>query len=304
MKKLLLILLCLPLLFNSCRTINIKEGMMLKNSEYDYEKYSKYIIESTLNDKEKLTNITHNVINTENENVYSDTTINLKRKFKSINDSISMEYFVFEPNRIKQIGIFYLCAGCNVLNFIEHLSKLSSETNSKIYVLHYRDYGKSEGNISFDTQFNDNQFFINDIIQSEDSINFIVGYSLGTVFATYSAVDNKIDELYLLATFSNVEQMLKQAIRSFTKGIRIIYRPFLKIQIAESLLRISNLNKIKNYEGNLTIIHGNKDMQTPYKGAVSMYEECLSKNKKLFTIKNGGHEMSAEHWNKLNDLLK
>ena len=81
-----------------------------------------------------------------------------------------MEYFVFKPKNADKVGVYFLGNGSNIFNFTDNLFELSDKTNSKIYVLNYRGYGKSDGTPSFKTQFDDDNYFYNYIKKNENKI--------------------------------------------------------------------------------------------------------------------------------------
>jgi len=84
-------------------------------------------------------------------------------------------------------------------------------------------------------------------------------------FATYSAVDNNINTLYLLAPVSSTEQMRRNVKKQNTKGAKTLMRAFIKMTAEDYLLSISNTDKIKNYKETLIVFHGTNDKMLPYK---------------------------------------
>ena len=59
--------------------------------------------------------------------------------------------------------------------------------------------------------------------------------------------------------------------------------------------------KIKNYHGNLLLIHGTNDTNLPYSMSEKILKNCPSNSKKLITVKDGDHyaAFKKENWNKL-----
>ena len=103
----------------------------------------------------------------------------------------------------------------------------------------------------------DNAAFINHIEGVEKGpLDFAIGYSLGSVFATYAAVEQEWQTLYLLAPFSNTTQMFKRIEKQYRPGLKALFRPFVKVTAADYLLGISNSEKIKQYKGRLVVFHG------------------------------------------------
>lgn len=282
--------------------------MAFVESKYNYSTFSNAIEQSNTSDIQKklFLSAANKIVNTNDEEIIRVGRVNLKRRFQKLNDSITLEYFTFEPKETKKAGVFYLGNGMSILQVAEKLFELSSRTNSKIYVLHYRGTGKSEGKPSFKTQFLDNQKFISTMLSAVSKpLNFAIGYSLGSVFATYSAVDNNINSLYLLAPVSSTEQMLKNVKKQNTTGAKALMRPFINMTAEDYLLSISNTNKIKNYKGNLVVFHGTNDKMLPYKMGMDVYNSYPG-NKEFIQMKDGNHgaPFEKEHWDTLIDKIK
>jgi len=172
----------------------------------------------------------------------------LKRNFFKPNDSIQLEYFEFIPKNYTKTGLFFLGNGSNVLRVRKELEELAKKSSIKMYVLNYRGYGKSDGSPSFKTQFKDNANFFNFITEKDhQKPKVVIGYSLGTIAASYLAEENNLEQLYLIAPFSDAEETIAFLKKNQTKGAKAIFRPFFKFSVDEHLLKISNIEKIKNY---------------------------------------------------------
>jgi pimeloyl-ACP methyl ester carboxylesterase len=306
MKNLTLFLIILHLI--SCKTINITETGVLKTSKYNFEAYNKSLQESNLSGDEKvyMTGVLTNLVKTDKENILNNEMLTIRRKFFQLNDTIKLEYFEFEPKLFTKTGMYFLGNASSVADNFSELEKLSVETQSKLYVLNYRGYGKSDGSPSFKTLYSDNQSFLNYIELSKPKINFIIGHSFGTVSATCLAVDNKVENLVLLAPFSNTKDFLAITKKQFTKGIKSVTRPFLKLTTDDYLQNISNTEKIKQYTGRLLISHAKDDEWLPYKMGQAIFNNCSSSKKELITIEKGGHFAPFEsgNWKEITERLK
>ena len=303
-----ILILALLGLFQSCKTIKVQEKWAFGSSEYSKEQLDKNLEKSNVSsiDKELGQKSIETVLNTEKEFIIEKENVKLKRYFYLIDDTISIEYFVFQPEKTNKVGLFYMGNSSNIFDFADNLFRLSSQTKSKIYVINYRGYGKSKGTPSFSTQFSDNSLITNEIIQKQNKLDFVIGFSLGSVFASYTATENKTDALYLLAPFSNTKELFKYFKKQNTSGIKSLFRPFIKFSADEYLLNVSNTEKIKSYKGKLIIMHGNEDKQLPYFMGQNLYKNSISLNKELITIDNGKHwsPMLQENWNMLINKIK
>lgn len=295
-------------LLAACKPIQVPENWAFTQSKYNYEKQLKRVAESKISDEEKavLSKSAALIVNSEAEVIQEWENVTLKRRFAYSNDSIRAEYFIFEPTIINRNALFFLGNGSSIFNFATNLFQLAAQTNSRIYVINYRGYGNTNGVPSFKTQFFDNQHFIDSIVKKQSRIDYIVGYSLGSVFATHAAYDNQIDELYLLAPFSNATEIIGHLKKQYTRGLKVIVRPFIRLTAEDYLTRISNTEKITKYLGRLTIFHGTKDDQLPYFMGKHLYEISHSQRKELITIRNGGHGaiFKTENWSQLIDRIK
>lgn len=138
---------------------------------------------------------------------------------------------------------------------------------------------------------------------SEDAIkkvDIVFGHSLGTVFAAKVALDNKTPNLVLLAPASNLDDMI-----TYFKGLSSIFaRPYFNTsELTEAGIDklADNSERIKNYEGELVLMHGTKDTNLPYSMSEKILQNCPSSSKKLITILDGDHYVAFEkvNWNKL-----
>lgn len=293
--------------FNACKTIEISEKQVFKESKYNYQKTASYISSTNYKQskKDSLLSLYNTIINTNDTQVLSASKVSVSRKFLKV-DSLNLEYFIFEPEKTEKIGLFYIGNTSSIPSYKDELIKLSNQSNSKIYVLNYRGYGKSDGNPKFKDQFSDNNFFLNEILKIEKKVCFVIGYSLGTLFATKLATENSIEKLYLLSPFSNAEEIIAHQKKVLTKGPKIIFRPFIKLKTEKHLLSISNTEQIKKFKGNLIIFHGINDETLPYKMGVNLFKNATTSTKTIYTLKEGGHKAPFydENWKKLIEAVK
>lgn len=304
----IIFLILLSSSLSSCVTFNIAEKWVFIESGYKAEEYCSYIENSSLEDQNKLKmkRIVNDLIYTDNSEIDRDEDMLFSRKYIQVNDSIKLEYFEFQPKIYSKSGIFFLGNASNVLQTYKKLEKLAVETQSKIYVLNYRGYGKSQGTPSFKTVFEDNNTFLRFINETDKNFNFVIGYSLGSISATYLATDNSIDNLILLAPFSNTDEMISFTKKKQISGFKSIARPFIKLTAEDYLLNLSNNEKITSYYGHLIVSHAIDDNSLPFEMGKGLYGACPSAQKELIRIDQGGHEAPFEdtHWEQIISKLK
>ncbi len=279
----------------SCRTIKIPEKWLFMDAKYDnYLKKLDY-------KKDSLSYFATKIIDKNNRKIAEQNTIRLERNYFPIDENLALEYFVFIPQKKEKVGVFFIGAGLPIFPYLNFLFELSEQTNSQIYVIHYRGYGHSSGKPIFFTQISDNQLFVEDILQKEVQIDFIIGYSIGSIFATHCAVENNIPQLYLFAPIYDSKTVLKHLKRKYTKGLKCFYRPFINLKIDEKITEISPAKKIENYVGKLVIFHGYRDKTLPYSMGRKLYKLATTIDKHLYKIPKTGHSLifEQENWGNL-----
>lgn len=126
-------------------------------------------------------------------------------------DGESLNGLLFKADNTKGL-IFYLHGNAGLLRSWGNVASTYTDLNYDIFILDYRGYGKSEGNISSQIQlFEDNQMIYDEIkkkYREEDII--ILGYSIGTGLASKLASDNEPKQLILQAPYYSLTDMMSQ----------------------------------------------------------------------------------------------
>ena len=284
----------------------VQETMFYTPTKYD----SKNIFNQL--DEKYITNIKKDSIlfvankfisSTKIDSVKLNQTI-LKREFQKFEKNSKSEFYTITPKIYKKAGIYMLGNQFNIFNMLDDLTELSKKDSIKIYVLVYNGNGYSKGDSNFSTQFKINQKFY-EFINSSTSVDFVVGHSLGTVFATKLATDNKIPKLALLAPASNIDDVADYFI-SLAPFWAKLYFNFSEIKKSEFSKEANSSENIKNYFGKLILLHGTKDENLPFSMSEKIYENSKSKDKTLIKIENGDHyaPLVDENWTKLILKLK
>ena len=284
----------------------VKETMFYTPTKYD----SKNIFNQL--DEKYITNIKKDSIlfvankfisSTKIDSVKLNQTI-LKREFQKFKKNSKSEFYTITPKIYKKAGIYMLGNQFNIFNMLDDLTELSKKDSIKIYVIVYNGNGYSKGDSNFSTQFKINQKFY-EFINSSTSVDFVVGHSLGTVFATKLATDNKIPKLALLAPASNIDDVADYFIGLAPFWAKLYFN-FSEIKKSEFSKEANSSENIKNYFGKLILLHGTKDENLPFSMSEKIYENSKSKDKTLIKIENGDHyaPLVDENWTKLILKLK
>lgn len=194
--------------------------------------------------------------------------------FKS-NDGKNLNGLLFKADNSKGL-IFYLHGNSGSLKTWGNISKTYTDLNYDIFILDYRSFGKSEGELNGQEQlFLDNQSVYNELKSKyQEGEIIIIGYSIGTGLAAKLASDNNPKQLILKAPYYNLIDMMKQKF-SFVPTFLLKY----KFETNEYL---------KNCNFPITIFHGNQDYVINYNSSVKLKKEFKNKIN-LITLDNQRH---------------
>ncbi len=179
--------------------------------------------------------------------------------------------------------ILWFPGGRGMIDSIGIDSKIYTDLKHDLFILNYRGYGKSEGEISSEEQFNQDMQSVYDYFKKEYQERNIIlfGYSAGTGPAASVAASNNPKMLILQAPYYS---MKNEAQRAF------YYLPISLLSRYESPV-YSYLEKTKCP---IVILHGDNDKKIPAKISSHKLKEFLKPNDQLIILKGQGH----------NDFLK
>lgn len=188
--------------------------------------------------------------------------------------------------------VFYLHGNAGAVDRWGKISKTYTDLGYDIFILDYRSFGKSEGEIENEEQVLKDVQIVFDSVSKKYNKKIIIGYSIGTGLASYLASIRKNDLLILKAPFDN---FLK-----FTEG-RVPYFP-------NSLKKFrfetdKNLSKIKTP---ICLFHGNKDQLISIDNSYRL-KQLLKPLDTLYVLNNQNHigvNDNVEYKQKLAELLK
>jgi pimeloyl-ACP methyl ester carboxylesterase len=210
-------------------------------------------------------------------------------KVKSTDGKI-LNGLLFKSENSKGL-IFYLHGNAGNLNSWGEIAKTYTDLNYDVFILDYRSYGKSEGEINSQNQlFEDNQLAYNQLKKkyNEDKI-IILGYSIGSGLAAQLASTNNPKQLILQAPYYNLTDMMKQTY-SFIPTFILKY----KFETNEYL---------KNCKMPVVIFHGNLDEVIYYGSSLKLQKEFKPKDT-LITLKHQGHNGITENKDYKTELQK
>jgi len=202
-----------------------------------------------------------------------------KQKFKEMTinttDHKKINGLLFKADTSNGL-IFYLHGNAGCLSSWGEVAKTYTDLNYDVFIIDYRSYGKSEGEINGQNQlFQDNQTAYNEMKKKypEDKI-IVLGYSIGTGLASQLASTNKPKLLILQAPYYNLTDMMKQAY------------PFVPTFLLK--YKFATNKYLKDCKTPVVIFHGNKDEVIYYGSSVKLKKE-FKKQDTLITLNGQGH---------------
>jgi uncharacterized protein len=172
--------------------------------------------------------------------------------------------------------IFYLHGNAGALDTWGEIGEKYAAVNYDIFILDYRGFGKSEGEISSEKQFySDVQFAYNELKKRyNESQIVIIGYSIGTGPATMLASQNNPKLLVLQAPYYSITDMMRHTY-SFLPTFLLKY----KFETCEF---------IQKTKAPVLVFHGTND-QVIYYGSSLKLKEHFKPGDRLVTLEGASH---------------
>jgi pimeloyl-ACP methyl ester carboxylesterase len=186
--------------------------------------------------------------------------------------------------------IFYLHGNAGSLRTWGYVAETYTALNYDVFILDYRSFGKSQGQINSQAQlFEDNQLVYDAIKKQYDEKNIIVlGYSIGTGMAAKLASDNHPQQLILQAPYYSLTDLMRQKF-PFAPTFLLTYKFATNDYLARCVIPI-------------TIFHGTQDAVIPYTSSVKLKEEFNAIH--LITLNGQGHGGITDNTIYKNELRK
>ncbi len=215
-------------------------------------------------------------------------------KFEELNlkasDGKILNGVLFKVDSTKGL-VFYLHGNGGSIKGWGDISTKYTSLHYDLFILDYRGYGKSEGDINSEVQmYNDLQMAYDSLKRryKENQI-IIIGYSIGTGLATELASVNDPKLLILQAPYYSLTDMMQRRY----PGLPTI---FLKYPFeTHSYLKTCKMPVI--------IFHGNTDNVIPYESS-QMLKKLFKPSDTLFTLNNQGHKGMNDNPVYLSELKK
>ena len=198
-----------------------------------------------------------------------DYQFDFQQKFEEINitsfDGVKLNGLLFEAEKSKGL-IFYLHGNAGTLETWGKIAKIYTRLGYDIFILDYRSFGKSEGEIENEEQLNKDVSVVYKTLTKRYPENKIIitGYSIGSGLATILASENHPKALILQSPYYSFTELSSSRVRFFPDFMKKFhletfkYLPQVKAPIYifhgtdDQLISCSNsvrLNKLLDFKG-------------------------------------------------------
>lgn len=174
--------------------------------------------------------------------------------------------------------ILWFPGGRGIIDSVGVDSHIYTDLNYDLFILNFRGFGKSEGKISSEKQFNQDMQSVYDYFKKEYQEKNIIlfGYSAGTGPAASVAARNNPKTLILQAPYYSMENEAQRAF--YYLPVSLLSRYYFPVY-----------SYIEKTKCPIVIIHGDKDTRIPAKLSSYKLERFLKMNDQLIILKGQGH---------------
>ncbi len=187
----------------------------------------------------------------------------------------------------------------NINHRLDNIKMLYDRVPVNVFIIDYRQYGKSEGKVSEQGTYIDARAALA-YLHSRKEINqekiIFFGRSLGSAVAVELALKEKCCALILETPFTSIKEMGKE-----------LY-PFLYIGLNFLRTKYDSLSKKKGIKVPILILHGDKDELVPIEHGRKLFEEA-NQPKEFYTIPGALHNDThivggEEYFDVIRDFVK
>ncbi|HKX87520.1 MAG TPA: alpha/beta fold hydrolase [Flavobacterium sp.] len=190
-------------------------------------------------------------------------------------DNTKLHGLLFKTVNAKGL-VFFLHGNAGALDSWGKIANIYTNLGYDIFMLDYRGFGKSEGEIE------DSQQVLKDVDVAYQNISkrysqknkIVLGYSIGTGPAAYLASKYNPNQLILLAPYYNFNELAKERVPFFPDFLKKFDFP--------------TNTYIKKTASDVFIFHGNEDHVIVVENAKKL-QKLLKPNDKVFFLDDQGH---------------
>lgn len=204
-----------------------------------------------------------------------------KEGYIETSDKIPLNFVHFKTEKERKGLILYFHGNSLNLHFWGNAHRDFTSRGYDVFMMDYRGYGKSEGELSEIKMYEDARMVYDHLMRTyspEETI--IYGRSLGTAVASHLATQVPAKHLILETPYNSMQSL-------FVDQVMVLWLPFdLKYQFA-------NNKNIPQVLYPTTILHGTEDIVVPYRNAIRL-QDVLQAKDAFVTIEGGEHKTLSE----------
>lgn len=190
-------------------------------------------------------------------------------------DNTKLHGLLFKTENAKGL-VFFLHGNAGALDSWGKIANSYTNLGYDIFMLDYRGFGKSEGEVE------DGEQVLKDVDMAYQNISkrylqkdkIVLGYSIGTGPAAYLASKYNPNQLILLAPYYNFNELAKERVPFFPDFLKKFDFP--------------TNTYIKKTTSNVSIFHGNEDHVIVVENTKRL-QKLLKPNDKVFFLEDQGH---------------
>jgi pimeloyl-ACP methyl ester carboxylesterase len=233
----------------------------------------------------------------QNEKLSKDFQFDYQHKFEELNiksfDGVQLNGLLFKAENSKGL-IFYLHGNAGTLETWGKIAKIYTNLGYDIFILDYRSFGKSEGEIENEEQLNKDVSVVYKTLTQRYPENKIIitGYSIGSGLATILASNNHPKALILQSPYYSFTELSSSKVPFFPN--------FMK------KFRFETYEYLPEIKTQIYIFHGMEDRLIPYENSVRL-SKMIKSNGHLYLLKGQGHigmNENSDFQNQLKRILE
>lgn len=200
---------------------------------------------------------------------------NFEEVFVPTTDGDNLHGLLFKSENAKGL-VFYLHGNAGSVDTWGWISPTYTDLNYDIFILDYRGYGKSGGNISSEKQFYQDVQAAYDVMKTryDEKQIVIVGYSIGTAAAAMLASTNEPALLILQAPYYSLGDLMKK-LYPFVPAFLLQYK-------------FETFRFVEKTTAPVVLFHGVQD-EIIYSGSSEKLKSHLKPGDRVVLLENLGH---------------
>ncbi|MCB2196282.1 MAG: alpha/beta hydrolase [Bacteroidetes bacterium] len=214
-----------------------------------------------------------------------------ERSYIQNTDTTQIETWYLTENNAELNFIYFSGNGSNIRSAIPFFNELEQQFDLNIFSFNYSGYGRSGGEPSIDGIVRDGKValdYYENQIGDQNLPTVLLGYSLGGFVAFNLINHDAVDQTIIMSTFTSLEELQDYLLKEALPGI---IRPFLKLDIEESIYDLDNIKLVQKVEKPILFVHGEADKFIPASMSYNLYNLCPSEKKEIKIIPGADHRM-------------